>query len=143
MERVFHSTAAGRGQHPLDGRAEARYTPRVAGRRIAVFLSHADETAVRLAGSCALAAAAMGDRVDVFLFGPAVAVAVAAGADGEGAAALLHQARAAGRCRLLACSQSLVAEKVDPAAAQGALDAVVGWPTVLEWTRGVAERFFF
>ncbi len=124
------------------GGGEARYTPLVADRRIAVFLSHADETALRLAGSCALAAAAMGGRVDVFLFGPAVAAAVAA-AGGEGAAALLQQARAAGPCRLLACSQSLVAEKVDPAAAQGALDAVVGWPTVLEWTRGVAERFFF
>ena len=113
----------------------------MADRRIAVFLSHADETALRLAGSCALAAAAAGDRVDVFLFGPAVSAVVAG--DGEGAAALLHQARAAGQCRLLACSQSLVAEKVDPAAAQGVLDAVVGWPTVLEWTRGVAERFFF
>ncbi|HEU4385874.1 MAG TPA: DsrE family protein [Anaeromyxobacteraceae bacterium] len=113
----------------------------MADRRIAVFLSHADETALRLAGSCALAAAAAGDRVDVFLFGPAVPAVVAG--EGEGAAGLLHQARAAGRCRLLACSQSLVAEKVDPAAAQGALDAVVGWPTVLEWTRGVMERFFF
>lgn len=118
----------------------------MADRRIAVFLSHADETALRLAGSCALAAAAAGDRVDVFLFGPAVAAVVAATGDGEGgegAAALLQQARVAGRCRLLACSQSLVAEKVDPAAAQGVLDAVMGWPTVLEWTRGVAERFFF
>ncbi len=114
----------------------------MADRRIAVFLSHADETALRLAGSCALAAAAMGDRVDVFLFGPAVAAVVAAG-EGEGAAGLLHQARAAGQCRLLACSQSLVVEKVDPAAAQGVVDAVVGWPTVLEWTRGVVDRFFF
>ncbi len=82
--------------------------------RIAVFLSHADETALRLAGSCALAAAAAGDRVDVFLFGPAVAAVVAAAGDGEGAAALLQQARAAGRCRLLACSQSVVAEKAGP-----------------------------
>ena len=130
------------GTAALDGSARARYTRRVAGRRTAVFLSHADETALRLAGSCALAAAAMGDRVDVFLFGPAVA-AVAAAGEGEGAAALLLQARSAGQCRLLACSQSLVADKVDPAVAQGILDAVVGWPTVLEWTRGVAERFFF
>ena len=115
----------------------------MADRRTAVFISHADETALRLAGSCALAATAMGDRVDVFLFGPAVAAVVAAAGEGEGAAALLLQARSAGRCRLLACSQSLVEEKVDPAAAQGTLDAVVGWPTVLEWTRGVADRFFF
>ncbi len=115
----------------------------MANRRIAVFLSHADEAALRLAGSCALAAAAAGERVDVFLFGPAVAAVVAATGDGEGAAALLQQARAAGRCRLLACSQSLVAERVDLGVAQKAFDAVVGWPTVLEWTRGVVERFFF
>ena len=38
-------------------------------RRTLVFLSHSDDAAVRLAGSCALAAAAMGDRVDVFLLG--------------------------------------------------------------------------
>ena len=38
-------------------------------RRTIVFLSHADEGSLRLAGSCALAAAAMGDRVDVFLLG--------------------------------------------------------------------------
>jgi predicted peroxiredoxin len=125
------------------GRGEARYTGAMTGRRIAIFLSHADETALRLAGSCALAAAAMGDRVDVFLFGPAVAAVVAATGDGEGAATLLHQARAAGTCRLHACSQSLVAERVDPGEAQGALDAVVGWPTVLEWTRGVVDRYFF
>ena len=120
-----------------------RYTPSVPDRRIAVFLSHADETALRLAGSCALAAAAMGDRVDVFLFGPAVAAVVAAFDERESAAALLHQAREAGTCRLLACSQSLVAGKVDPAEAGRALDAVVGWPTVIEWTRGVVDRFFF
>jgi uncharacterized protein (DUF58 family) len=112
-------------------------------RRVAIFLSHADESALRLAGSCALAAAAMGDRVDVFLFGPAVPAVVAARADGDGSALLLFQARQSGNCRLLGCSQSLVAEKVDPQAAERALDAVVGWPTVIEWSRGVAERFFF
>jgi uncharacterized protein (DUF58 family) len=111
--------------------------------RTAIFLSHADATALRLAGSCALAAAAMGDRVDVFLFGPAVRAAVEAHGDGEHAAALLHRARGAGTVRLLACSQSLVEEKQDLAAAEAALDAVVGWPTVLEWTRGVTERFSF
>ena len=141
MEALLHSIPARRWQHRLDGPGQARYTGGMASRRIAVFLSHADETALRLAGSCALAAAAEGDRVDVFLFGPAVAATVAG--DGEGAAALLQQARAAGRCRLLACSQSLVEERVEPGAAEKALDAVVGWPTVLEWTRGVADRFFF
>jgi predicted peroxiredoxin len=112
-------------------------------RRVAIFLSHSDETALRLAGSCALAAAAMGDRVDVFLFGQAVPALVAAHAEGAGAAMLLYQARESGTCRLLACSQSLVAEKVDPDAAERALDAVVGWPTVIEWTRGVVDRYFF
>jgi uncharacterized protein (DUF58 family) len=111
--------------------------------RVVIFVAHADATSLRLAGSCALAAAAMDDRVDVFLFGPAVGAAVAASGDAEHPAALLHQAREAGTCRLLGCSASLVSEKVDPARAEAALDAVVGWPTVLEWSRGVVDRFFF
>lgn len=111
--------------------------------RVVVFVSHADESALRLAGSCALAAAAMGDRVDVFLFGPAVAAVIDGDADPDHASALLQQARAGGSCRLLGCSASLVAEKVDPASADGVLDAVIGWPTVVEWSRGVVDRFFF
>jgi uncharacterized protein (DUF58 family) len=112
-------------------------------RRMVVFLSHADEASLRLAGSCALAASAMGDRVDVFLFGQALTAVVAARDAAEGAARLLHQARGAGTCRLLGCSASLVEEKVDLAEADRALDAVVGWPTVIEWSRGVADRYFF
>jgi predicted peroxiredoxin len=113
-------------------------------RRTIVFLSHADEASVRLAGSCALTAAAMGGRVDVFLLGEAVrAVVEAAGERDEGPARALFQARGAGNCRLLACSAGLVESGIDPAAAQEALDAVVGWPTILEWTRGVPDRFFF
>jgi predicted peroxiredoxin len=113
-------------------------------RRVAVLVSHGDETALRLSGSCALAAVAAGGRVDVFLFGPAVPAVVAAhGAERDEPGALLHEARRAGACRLVACSASVVAEGVDPAAAERALDAVVGWPTVLEWTRGVVERFSF
>jgi predicted peroxiredoxin len=112
-------------------------------RRVAVFLTRADENALRLAGSCALAAAAMGDRVDVYVFGAAVSAVVAAhGGDDDEPAALLHQARAAG-CRLVGCSASVVAERVGLQAADQALDAVVGWPTVLEWSRGVVDRFFF
>lgn len=108
-----------------------------------VFLSHADEGALRLAGASALAASAMGDRVDVYLFGPAVPAAVAAAeGDPDEPAAILHQARAAG-CRLIACSASVVAERVDLQAAERALDAVVGWPTILAWTRGVVDRFAF
>lgn len=111
--------------------------------RIVLFVSHADATALRLAGSCALAAASMNDRVDVFLFGPAASAAVDAHGDPDHAAALLHQARAAGACRLLGCSASLVEQRVEPARAEAALDAVVGWPTVLEWSRGIVDRFFF
>ncbi|WP_242341611.1 MULTISPECIES: DsrE family protein [unclassified Anaeromyxobacter] len=113
-------------------------------RRVAVFLSHADPGALRLAGSCALAAASMGDRVDVYLFGQAVPAVVAAhDAEPDEPGALLHQARAAGACRLVACSASVVEEKVPLDAAEQALDAVVGWPTVIEWSRGVVDRFFF
>ncbi len=111
--------------------------------RVIVFVSHAEETPLRLAGSCALTAASLGDRVDVFLFGPALTAAIEAHGDPDHPASLLHQARATGSCRLLACSASLVAEKVDPARAEDRVDAIVGWPSVVEWSRGVVDRFFF
>lgn len=112
--------------------------------RTVVFLSHADPAALRLAASCALTAAAMGDRVDVFLFGPAVRAVVdaASDADADEEVAMLAQARTSG-CRLIACSASVVAERVPLTEAERALDAVVGWPTILEWSRGVVDRFFF
>jgi len=114
------------------------------GRRMVVFLSHADETALRLAGSCALGAAAAGDRVDVYLFGPAVREAVQAhGAEQDHPGARLHEARSVGTCRLIACSASVVEEKVPLDDAERALDGVVGWTTILEWSRGVPDRFFF
>ena len=112
-------------------------------RRTVVFLAHPEDVAVRLAGSCALAAAAMGDRVDVFLLGGAVRAVVDGADDPDAAAVALFQAREAGNCRLLACSQGLVEAGLDPAAAQDVVDAVVGWPTILEWSRGVPDRFFF
>src|SRR5512140_3467894 len=109
---------------------------RMADRRAAVFLSHADETSLRLAGSCALAAAASGTLVDVYLFGPAVRALVEAyEGEPDDPAARLHEARRAGGCRLVACSASVVEEKVGLAAAERALDAIVGWPTILEWSR--------
>jgi len=111
--------------------------------RAALFLSHADPVALRLCAACALTAAAAGDRVDLFAFGPAV-TALAAGRDEpDHPAAALFRARQAGELRLLACSASVVEERLDPAEAERAFDAVVGWPTVLEWTRGVVDRFFF
>jgi hypothetical protein len=111
--------------------------------RVILFVSHADASQLRLAGSCALAAASMNDRVDVFLFGPAVVAAVEAHGDPDHPAALLHRARQAGSCRLLGCSAGLLEAKVLPAHAEAALDAIVGWPTVVEWSRGVVDRFFF
>jgi hypothetical protein len=113
-------------------------------RRVVVFLSHGDEGALRLAGACALAAAAAGARVDVFLFGPAVPAVVAAHGEPEDEpGGLLHQARALGGCRLVACSASVVEERVPLELAERALDVVVGWPTVLAWSEGVVERFSF
>lgn len=116
----------------------------MADRRVVVFLSHADADALRLAGSAALTAAALGDRVDVYLFGPAVpAVVTAHGAEPDDPGGLLQQARGAGACRLIACSASVVEQKVALGDAERALDAVVGWPTIVEWSAGVADRFFF
>ncbi len=113
--------------------------------RVVVFLSHADDAAVRLAGSCALAAAALGDRVDVYLFGPAVRAVVEAHGElpDDAAGARLHEARRAGLCRVLACSASVVEARVPLAEAERTLDGVVGWPTILEWSRGISDRFFF
>ena len=113
-------------------------------RRMVVFLSHGDPASLRLAGSAALAAAAAGDRVDVYLFAGAVPAVVSAhGDEPDEPGGLLHQARGVGTCRLVACSASVVEEKVPLEAAERALDAVVGWPTILEWSRGVVDRFFF
>jgi predicted peroxiredoxin len=113
-------------------------------RRTVIFVSRGEAGSLRLAGSAALAAAAAGDRVDVFLFGAAVPAVVAAhGGDADEPGALLHQAREVGTCRLVACSASVVEEKVPLEAAERALDAVVGWPTILEWSRGVVDRFSF
>jgi predicted peroxiredoxin len=125
-----------------DGICGTGYKAHMPGRTV-VFVSHADPSALKGAGSAALAAVALEDRVDVFLTGPAVSAVVAA-FEGEldEPAALLHQARRLG-ARLIACSASVVDEKVDLAAAQAALDAVVGWPTILEWSRGVVDRFAF
>jgi hypothetical protein len=116
-------------------------------RRVVVFLSHGDEPSLRLAGSCALAAGALGDRVDVFLFGEAVRAVVEAHGAGQGQTdepgGLLLAARAGGSCRLVACSASVVEARIPLAEAERALDAVVGWPTIIEWARGVVDRFFF
>jgi intracellular sulfur oxidation DsrE/DsrF family protein len=118
----------------------------VTGRRAVVFLSHADPGALRLAASCALASVSTGGRVDVFLFGPAVRAVVEGLAEGEpdpgDPVGQLSAARADG-VRLLACSASVVEEKVALHEAERTLDAVVGWPTILEWSRDVADRFFF
>ena len=46
--------------------------------RTVIFVSSAAPQQLRSAGSCALAAVAMDQRVDVFLTGPAVAAVVAA-----------------------------------------------------------------
>ncbi|WP_242393878.1 DsrE family protein [Anaeromyxobacter oryzisoli] len=116
----------------------------MAERRVVVFLSHADAEALRLAGACALAAGAMGDRVDVYLLGPAVPAVVAAHDDErDEPGGLLHRAREAGACRLVACSASVVEHRVALADAERALDAVVGWPTIIEWSRGVVDRYSF
>ncbi len=111
--------------------------------RVAIFLAHDDATSLRLAAACALTAAAMGDRVDLFVFGPAVRALVAARDDEDHPAAPVARTRAAGEVRLLACSASVVEEKVELPLAEQTFDAVVGWPTVMDWSRGVPDRFFF
>ena len=108
-----------------------------------MFLSHPDDAALRMAGSCALAAAAMGDRVDVFLLGAAVRAVVEGAGEPDEPSRALFQARQAGTCRNLSPARRVRGVGLPPAAAQEVLDAVVGWPTILEWSRGVSDRFFF
>jgi cytochrome c551/c552 len=111
--------------------------------RTVIFVTRGEPAALRGAGSAALAAVAMDDRVDVFLVGPSVPPVVAAhDGDADEPAALLQQARRMG-ARLVACSASVVEQRVDLGQAGIALDAVVGWPTILEWSRGVVDRFSF
>jgi len=110
--------------------------------RVVLFVTTADAPALRRAGACALAAAAMNERVDVFLFGPAAVAVTEAHGDPDHPAALLQEARSPS-CRLLGCSAELLEAKVPPSRTEVALDAVVGWATVLEWSRGVIDRFFF
>ena len=122
--------------------ARLRYNRRMPG-RVVILLAHGDAAALRAAGGCALAAVAMDDRVDVFLTGPAVPAVVAAReAEAGEPGALLHEARRHG-ARLVACSASVVEQRVDLGEAEAALDAVAGWPTILEWSRGVVDRFSF
>jgi hypothetical protein len=86
----------------------------------------------------------MGDRVDVFLFGPALTAVRDAAEGDEHAGSLLVQARKDGpTVRLVACSASLVEARIELADAERVFDAVVGWPTILEWSRGVTDRFSF
>jgi predicted peroxiredoxin len=111
--------------------------------RTVILVSHGEPSALRSAGSAALAAVSMDDRVDVFLVGPAVGPVVAAhDGDADDPGALLQQARRLG-ARLVACSASVVEQRIDLGEAERALDAVVGWPTILEWSRGVVDRFSF
>jgi hypothetical protein len=37
----------------------------------------------------------------------------------------------------------VVEQRLAPGAAEAALDAVAGWPTILEWSSGVVDRFSF
>jgi predicted peroxiredoxin len=111
--------------------------------RTVVFVASDAPHALRSAGACALAAVSVEQRVDVFLTGPAVTAVVAAHeGEADDPAALLQQARRLG-ARLVACSASVVEQKVALDDAEVALDAVVGWPTILEWSRGVVDRFSF
>ena len=54
---------------------------------------------------------------------------------------LLGHLKASGSCRLYACSGSLAAVSDRPDAAEGAVDQVVGWSTVLHLTAGITDRF--
>lgn len=58
-----------------------------------------------------------------------------------GASKILREARESGRVRMLACSASMVSNRLGPESVRLHVDDVVGWPTTISLIRR-AERSF-
>ncbi|HMB54080.1 MAG TPA: hypothetical protein VKU40_12245 [Thermoanaerobaculia bacterium] len=126
-----------------------------AARPLLLFAQGASWEARFQVSSCAAAAAAGGQRVDLAFFFAALGAWVGDRWDAHEPAevvtpdrlaelappltTLLADGRAAGTLRLYACSASMRYLGLDPAAVQAKVDAIVGWSTFQQLMRG-AER---
>jgi hypothetical protein len=110
-----------------------------------VLLHRAEESTLYEAAAMAASATSVGIRVTLVWFDAAldalVSGSLAETGDESTAAALLASARATGLLRSLACSASAVTREGGVAAARGAVDDVVGWPTVVSLIRAASRSF--
>jgi predicted peroxiredoxin len=142
----------GRGR--LDPRGEHGLTATPA-RSLLLFAQGATWEARFQVSSCAAAAAAAGQRVDLAFFFAALGAWVGDRWDDHQPAeivaadrltelappltALLADGREAGTIRLYACSASMRYLDLDPAAVQAKVDAIVGWSTFHRLMRGAEQ----
>jgi peroxiredoxin family protein len=127
---------------------------------IALFLHSGAYDRVHQGLSIAASGAALGRRVEVYLFWWALdrilsdrldeadfpeRADVAERFEGRGLPtlrALLAHLRESGRVVLVACSGSLAALGRTQAEAAGRVDLVLGWSSILQRTAGVTDRFY-
>lgn len=127
---------------------------------VAIFLHTGDYDRVHQGLSIAAAAAALGRRGEVYLFWWALDRLLSGRIDEpdfEGQAEvvrrfesrglptireLLGHTRASGLVTLVACSGSLATLGRTPAEAEGKVDLILGWTSILGRTAGVTDRFY-
>jgi len=127
---------------------------------LAIFLHTGDYDRVHQGLSIAAAAAALGRRADLYLFWWALDRLLSGQLDepdfpGQAEVArrfesrglptireLLRHVRASGLVTLVACSGSLAALGRTPAEAEGKVDLVLGWSSILTRTAGLTDRFY-
>jgi peroxiredoxin family protein len=131
--------------------------------KVAIFVHSGDYDRVHHALSVAAAAAAVGRRVELFLFWWALERILSgeldepdfpAAPNGAQVASrfeernlptlrqLLGHLRELGGCRIYACSGSLAAVRDDLQGMDHHVDEVVGWGSILKLTQGVTDRFY-
>jgi len=127
---------------------------------VAIFLHTGDYDRVHQGLSIASAAAALGRRADLYLFWWALGRLLSGQLDepdfpGQAEVArrfesrglptireLLGHVRGSGRVTLVACSGSLAALGRTPADAEGKVDLILGWTSILERSAGLTDRFY-
>ena len=127
---------------------------------LAIFLHSGAYDRLHQGLSIAAAGAALGRRVDIYFFWWALErlltdrldepdfperEEVAARFEARGLPslrALLHHVRDSGQVTLVACTGSLAALGLTPREAEGRVDTVLGWTSILSRTAGLTDRFY-
>lgn len=127
---------------------------------VCVFLHRGDYDAVHQGLSIAAAATALGRPVEVYFFWFALERLVRGKLDEPDLERddvnatmelrgvptlrqLLHVVRDSGHAKVFACSGSMVSVGLTPPDVEPAVDALIGWSTILQRTAGVVDRFMF